>query len=238
MKILLFFFCLPILACSQAQENNWVNQHQKDYKNVLKDFYALLYNQTTTNLMLSDVYWDASLDTGMLKKVKPYLEELTNGFSKDEIFRIIDNAELCNEGLQFAVYLKLSFPKKYRIYFELGSDMPSKIDKIWLSDGTLLSSKVRNESPVQKLLLVGVINDKDGFTNVREGPSTESKVIDKITANEYFFYIPSSTSDWWQVSRKDDVKAIIGFVHNSRILKYSSIKNEMKRKIEKDRNDD
>ncbi len=170
--------------------------------------------------------------------MKPYLHELINGLSKEEIFKIIDKAEVSDEGLQFGVYLGLSFSETKKIYFGLGADMPTIIDAIWLSDGTLLDSKVCNESPVQKLLLVGIINDKDGYTNVREAPSNEAKVIDKITDKEYFYYVPNSNSDWWQVSRKDDIKAIVGYVHKSRILKYSTMPNEIKQKIAKDRKSD
>lgn len=238
MTIILFFLCIPFLACSQPQENDWVKQHQENYKSIVKDFYALLYNQQPSNQILSEVYWDASLDSGMFKKIKPYLNELTGGLPKDEIYRIIDKAEVSDEGLQFAVYLELSFSKNNRIYFELGSDIPSIIDKIWLSDGILLGSKVRSESPVQKLLLVGIINDKDGYTNVREAPSNEAKVIDKITDKEFFYYVPNSNSDWWQVSRKDDIKAIVGYLHKSRILKYSAMPTEIKQKIAKDRKSD
>lgn len=85
MKILFSFFYLPILSCSHAQENDWVKQHHEDYKNVVKNFYALLYNEQTSNQKLSDVYWDASLDSGMFKKIRPYLNELTGGLPKDKI---------------------------------------------------------------------------------------------------------------------------------------------------------
>lgn len=239
-KIILFFLYVSFLACYQvqAQESDWVKQHQEDYKNVVKKFYSLLYNEQTTDKMLSEVYWDAALDSVIFKKMKPYLNELTGRLSKDEIFKIIDKAEVSDEGLQFAVYLELSFSKHNKIYLELGADIPTIIDKIWLNNGILLGSKVRNESPVQTLLLVGTINDKDGYTNIRERPSKNAKITDKITDKEYFYYVPNSNSDWWQVSRKDDIKAIVGYVHKDRILKYSAISNEMKKKVTKDRKSD
>lgn len=279
MKIILFFLCIPFLACSQPQENDWVKQHQEDYKNVVKEFYTLLHKDDISIQEFSKVYWGAEIQADaylflkdslklkdsdliypspysalvhkrvsstdesaspsyVFKKMKPYLHELINGLSKEEIFKIIDKAEVSDEGLQFGVYLGLSFSETKKIYFGLGADMPTIIDAIWLSDGTLLDSKVCNESPVQKLLLVGIINDKDGYTNVREAPSNEAKVIDKITDKEYFYYVPNSNSDWWQVSRKDDIKAIVGYVHKSRILKYSTMPNEIKQKIAKDRKSD
>jgi hypothetical protein len=239
MKTILFFLCVSCLVCSQPQENDWVKQHQEDYKNAIKNFYGLLYNKMTTNQDLSEVYWDAVLDSGMFKKVNPYLNELTSGLPKDQIFKIIDKAEISDEGLQFGVYIELSFPGDKRIYIELGSkDLPTIIQGIWLSDGTLLGSKVRNEFSIRKLLLVGIINEKDGYTTVMEAPSNEAKVIDKITDKEYFYYVPNSSSDWLHVARKDDIKTIVGYVHKSRIVKYSAMPNEIQKKIAKERKSD
>ncbi|MFN9582475.1 MAG: SH3 domain-containing protein, partial [Bacteroidota bacterium] len=200
--------------------------------------YTSLYNEKTTDQKISEMYWDATLDSGMFNKIKPYLNELTGGLPKNEVYKIIDKSEISDEGLQFAVYLELSFSKNNKIYLELGSDMPSIIDKIWLKDGTLLGSKVRNESPVQKFLLVGILNDKYSYANVRVAPSNEAKVIDKIINKELFYYVPNSNSDWLQVSRKDDIKATIGYVHNSQILKYSAMPNEIQKKVVKERNSD
>ena len=239
MKILLFFLWIPYLACSQPQENDWVKEYQEDYKNVVKNFYTLLYNEKTNNQKLSEIYWDATLDSGMFKKLKPYLNEITGGLSKDEIFKIIDKAEISDDGLQFGVYIELSFSGAKRICFELGSkDLPTIIQYIGLSDGTLLGSIVRNESPTQKLLLVGISNVKDGYINVREAPSNEAKVIDRITDKEYFYYVPNSNSEWVQVSRKDDIKAIIGYVYKSQIIKYFAMPNEIQKKVAKERKSD
>ncbi len=59
-----------------------------------------------------------------------------------------------------------------------------------------------------------VINDPDGYTNVREGKSVNYNVIAKIYENEVFFAYPSATSNWYQVITKNGTK---GYVHNSRI---------------------
>jgi len=48
---------------------------------------------------------------------------------------------------------------------------------------------------------VAVIDDKDGFTNVRENPDGKSKVIYKIQDFELFLYETESTdnNDWIKV---------------------------------------
>lgn len=59
-----------------------------------------------------------------------------------------------------------------------------------------------------------VINDPDGYTNVREGKSVNYGIIAKIYENEVFYAYPSNTSNWYPVITKNGTK---GYVHNSRI---------------------
>lgn len=236
MKKILFLLFLPLLGYSQTAETDWIKQYQTDYKNIVKDFYKILYDKKSINKNLSSFYWDAVLDTSMLKKIRPYTDELTCGLSKNELLSIIDDAEISDEGLQFSVYIKLSMTNGKHIYFELGSkDLPSIIQNIWLSDGVLFSSIIQNEIPVQKLLLVGASNEKEGYTIVRKNPSNSSDVVDRFTIKEYFYYVPNSTNDWWLVARKDDTRAILGYVNKNQIMKYSEMPNEVKMHARKDR---
>lgn len=235
----IFLLLIPFLCFSEFKQNDLPNRYQKNYVRVVKQFYIFLYNGKETNKKFSDVYWEATLNTQMLKELKPYMNELTNGLSQNEIFKIIDEAQISDEGLKFGIYVELSFPNGKNLYFELGSkDMPVIIQNIWLSDGTLLDSKVHKESNAEELLLVGMINDNDGFTNVRYKPSTSSKVVAKISNNKYLYYVPNSDREWWAVAMKDDIKAIIGYVHKSRIIKYSDMPREIKRKVIKERDSD
>ena len=59
-----------------------------------------------------------------------------------------------------------------------------------------------------------VINDPDGFTNVREGKSVNYSIVTKIYEHEVFYAYPSSNSNWYPVITNDGIK---GYVHNSRI---------------------
>ena len=59
------------------------------------------------------------------------------------------------------------------------------------------------------------ISDPDGYTNVREGKSTSSKIIDTVDSG-LPIRVLDTTGNWWQVMTKDNE---IGYIHKSRIKK-------------------
>jgi len=73
---------------------------------------------------------------------------------------------------------------------------------------------------------VAIIQDGDGFTNVRKAPNGFSEVLYKISENQVFFYWPSGDeSDWAPVFINEnkyslgfDDTYIKGFIHKSRLL--------------------
>ena len=60
---------------------------------------------------------------------------------------------------------------------------------------------------------IGIIEDPDGYTNVRIAGNKSSKVITTVKENEQFKII-DKTSNWWKIITKD---SIIGYMHLSRI---------------------
>ena len=59
------------------------------------------------------------------------------------------------------------------------------------------------------------ISDPDGYTNVREGESTSSKIIATVDSG-LPIRVLDTTGNWWQVMTKDNE---IGYIHKSRIKK-------------------
>ena len=59
------------------------------------------------------------------------------------------------------------------------------------------------------------ISDPDGYTNVREGKSTSSKIIDTVHSG-LPIRVLDTTGNWWQVMTRDNE---IGYIHKSRIKK-------------------
>ena len=69
----------------------------------------------------------------------------------------------------------------------------------------------------------GVINDPDGYTNLRDGKGTSAKVIKKIKEGEKFA-IETNTGDWWSVVTEDGIN---GWIHSSRIKVIEGFSFEM-----------
>ena len=59
------------------------------------------------------------------------------------------------------------------------------------------------------------ISDPDGYTNLREGKSTSSKILGTIKSGDKIEVL-DTTGDWWQVMTRDNE---IGYIHKSRIKK-------------------
>lgn len=58
-----------------------------------------------------------------------------------------------------------------------------------------------------------VIDDPDGYTNVRSGQGSQYRTIDRVIEGEVFFTIPQQTG-WWPVRTKGNK---MGYIHRSRI---------------------
>ncbi len=65
---------------------------------------------------------------------------------------------------------------------------------------------------------MGIINDPDGYTNVRKGEGTSFEIVGTIEESDQFLYYPNENSNWWKVEAIPSYgRAIEGFVHKSRI---------------------
>lgn len=59
-----------------------------------------------------------------------------------------------------------------------------------------------------------VINDKDGWTNVRNAPNMEGTIIDRIYEDEIFEVTPNLNENWWVVKTPNSIE---GYMHKSKI---------------------
>lgn len=73
-----------------------------------------------------------------------------------------------------------------------------------------------------------VINDPDGFTNVRKEQGADSEVVARVKAGEVFEYESSEGSPWWKVTLASGKS---GWMHSSRIRLYFTL-DEMPEKDE------
>ncbi len=74
--------------------------------------------------------------------------------------------------------------------------------------------------PVSAQTQVGVINDPDGYTNIRKGKGTNYPIVGSIERGERFeFY--KSDSNWWMVKLGDSIQ---GFMYSDRIKPLEEVK--------------
>jgi hypothetical protein len=65
-----------------------------------------------------------------------------------------------------------------------------------------------------------VINDPDGYTNIRSSPRIDGQKIGIVKTGQEFKAYPEAGAEWWRVSapsQSKDSASIIGFMHRSRI---------------------
>ena len=70
-------------------------------------------------------------------------------------------------------------------------------------------------------LQCAVINDADGWTNVRTQPSMNGAIVTKIYDGERFYFERVPGSNWVKVYRTADDTQSIGFMHGSRVMPVS-----------------
>jgi hypothetical protein len=79
---------------------------------------------------------------------------------------------------------------------------------------------------------LALINDSDGYVNIREKPDRSSAIVGKIIKNKIFLYTPDCFNDWWLIYTLDGSEKL-GYVHNSRILKYPDFPLQLKVEMKK-----
>lgn len=75
------------------------------------------------------------------------------------------------------------------------------------------SSEVLAEQQIDSAAVTATISDPDGFTNIRQSPTTNSAIVGTIQDGEVFEATRSQEA-WWLVRTKNN---IAGYVHSSRI---------------------
>ena len=150
-------------------------------------------------------------------------------------------AQVLNAGINYEFYVnheKLYFVYSHfegisnRYYFNPNGEIIMWIDseKAEVKDGLLAEKNRLNlifeeiyfnteTNDIKKSNPLGIINDPDGYTNVRADKSSSSSVIYEIYDENKRFVIIDDSGEWWKI--KFDINEypyeIIGFIHNSRV---------------------
>lgn len=76
------------------------------------------------------------------------------------------------------------------------------------------NTKAQSSTPSAILIRTGEIYDKDGWTNLRQLPTTNSKVLTRL-ANNVEVTIINDSGNWFQIQTRNN---ITGFVYKENIL--------------------
>ena len=149
--------------------------------------------------------------------LKKKLDLLTFGYDHDYIRALIDEkGVLIDDGAASSIRMILNFDDMGTLYFAINryKDEGPSIS-IYLQNGKPLISKLNNKESDYKFSMLGVINDPDGYTNLRSGAGTGFEVVERILETDIFDYYPTSESNWWSVTNIRTCSS--GYVHKSRI---------------------
>ncbi len=84
-----------------------------------------------------------------------------------------------------------------------------------------IAPALAQDGPVDDLAttFVAVIQDKDGYTNVRASPDLKAAVVDKLHTGEHFFVRQFTEEEWARVCTP---RGVWGYAHRSRLKKVGS----------------
>ena len=203
--------CLSCYMICYAQGGS--NEKLPSTKTMTIDFYKCLVNNKspikyTPYPEIEYRIWDA-------KNI------LTQGYSYSEIEKAVKKAKVFTDGEWLDSIIAISFPNKNTVYLEYTE---TTLSSIWLPDGTDAFT------PTWHFYRPGIINDPDGFVNVRKEPSTKSEIVGRIYEEELFYFIPVSQTEWYQICWKEG-DTPIGYIHRTRITIFDDFPDRIKEKV-------
>jgi len=214
-KILLILFICCTLQCIAQYKELVISENEKE----LLEF---LYKNSNKAKMTPSHYfdelseWDLSNVTlkqkmKILFKNDKNLNQKLKELEEARIFIYEDTLEDVKDDYQ--VYHYVDGPRLEYLVHRGDLEVKEIILKI-LKDPKISKSD-KEDIEVYLKYYKYYISDPDGYTNVREGKSTSSKIIATVDSG-LPIRVLDTTGNWWQVMTKDNE---IGYIHKSRIKK-------------------
>lgn len=107
-------------------------------------------------------------------------------------------------------------------------------------EGTKKGWEIENQShwtlrpDTLQLKTPAIINDPDGYVNIREKSNVKSKVVRQIKENELFYFTPLFKTEWYPVYL-DENEPCIGYIHQSRIKTFEDFPGWLQEEVRKAR---
>ena len=176
----------------------------------------------------SKVNKPTSSESSVLSQLKRRRKDWLAPSELKDIQYALERSKFYDEDNASSIGIDLEFRNGNKIYFYLNRyvDEPIYIHDIYNSVGQSIFDNLFGEHWKSTLKRLAVINDPDGYTNLREGPGVDRKVVTTVKNDELFYYTPNNSSSWWRVQILDSCTK--GYIHNSRITPYGYMTNNRK----------
>lgn len=148
--------------------------------------------------------------------------------NKSQLRSLIDMAEVFSYGNPLDSVVILNIGDRC-LYFRVNTESPIATYEDILNIYDETGNEILYKG--DKLLFAAVIDDPDGFVNIRSKPSKGAKIVNKIMKNQVFFYFPVWGTRWCKVYIEDGGPCV-GYIYHDRILPYEKCTPEIKKKIE------
>ena len=214
-KILLIPFIVCTLQCKAQYKEPSISE-------IEKELLELLYKNSNKAKMTSSHYFDELSEW-----------DLSNNTLKQKMKMLFKNDKNLNQKLKELEEARISLYKsnlllikdRYQEYHYVNDpileylvhrgDLEVKEIILKILKDPKISKSDKEDIEVYLKYYKYYISDPDGYTNVREGKSTSSKIIATVDSG-LPIRVLDTTGNWWQVMTKDNE---IGYIHKSRIKK-------------------
>ena len=185
-------------------------------RSVIKKFYK--------KLVQGEEMKSLSLDSYRAQLLRSKKQLLTQGYDLNMIYKVIDKAKAYTDGEWMDTIVALSFPNGNTVYHQLTDGL---WNHVWLPNGHDAFDTSLTPSSYKR---IAMINDPDGYVNIREKPNANSKIVRKIREGEMFYFTPISKAEWYPVYLKE-APPCIGYIHKSRIKTFGDFPKKLQDKI-------
>ena len=192
-------------------------QWESDGRSFILELYKrLIHGQDLTMIILYDDF--------LINNIHHHQHQLLQNCSEETIISLVEKSDSFTDGMWLDTIYRVHFPNGADIYFQITNALA--INHIWLPDGTdICYSGIYFYRPA-------IINDPDGFVNIREKADKNSRIVGKLKERELFYFTPISGSDWYKVYH-EEYQPCLGYIHKSRITTFNDFPEDLKEQVRK-----
>ncbi len=185
---------------------------QMTCKECLRRIYHEIYSKNLSSIKLNDQKYKTS--------------SLCFEQTKDDIAAAISKSKVYSYGSLLDSIVEIRLGQKV-LFYRISVERPDPCFVLDVYDSNGVNLLYHNDY----LRFPAIINDPEGYVNIRQNKYSHSRIVNKIKNRQIFFYTPSTFSKWYQVYLKDGGKCC-GYIYRTKILPYESCPKNIRKQME------